>query len=62
MNAGLDQISQIVQQNSASAQQAAAASQELLSQASMLKEMVEQFSLQEIQNPEPLYLNWPDDN
>lgn len=48
VNAGLDQISQIVQQNSASAQQAAAASEELLSQATLLKEMVEQFSIQEI--------------
>jgi methyl-accepting chemotaxis protein len=45
MNAGIDQMSQMVQHNSATAQEVAAASEELLSQASMLKDMVGQFSL-----------------
>ena len=40
VNAGIEQMSQMVQHNSASAQQVAAASQELLSQASLLSDMV----------------------
>jgi len=45
VNTGIDQMSQMVQHNSATAQEVAAASEELLSQASMLKDMVGQFSL-----------------
>ena len=41
---GMDQISSVVQTNSATAQESAAASEELSSQASMLKELVGQFS------------------
>lgn len=45
VNAGIDQMSQNIQHNSATAQEVAAASEELSSQASMLKDMVGQFSL-----------------
>ena len=42
---GLDQVSQVVQTNSATAEESAAASQELSSQAELLKEMVGAFKL-----------------
>lgn len=45
VNSGIEQMSQKVQHNSATAQEVAAASEELSSQASMLKDMVGQFSL-----------------
>ena len=44
---GIDQISSVVQNNSATSEQSAAASEELSGQASMLKELVSQFSLRE---------------
>ena len=44
---GIDQISSVVQNNSATSEQSAAASEELSGQASMLKELVAQFSLME---------------
>ena len=44
---GMDQISSVVQTNSATAEESAAASEELSSQASMLKELVGQFSFSE---------------
>ena len=44
---GIDQISSVVQNNSATSEQSAAASEELSGQASMLKELVAQFSLRE---------------
>ncbi len=44
---GMDQISSVVQTNSATAEQSAAASEELSSQASVLKELVGQFSFSE---------------
>jgi methyl-accepting chemotaxis protein len=40
INTGVDQISQVVQTNSATAEQSAAASQELSSQASLLQEQI----------------------
>ena len=43
---GIDQISSVVQTNSATAQQSAAASEELSGQASMLKNLVAKFQLQ----------------
>ena len=42
---GVDQISSVVQNNSATAEESAAASEELSSQAQMLKDMVEKFQL-----------------
>ena len=42
---GIDQISAVVQTNSATSEQSAAASQELSSQANVLKGLVGQFSL-----------------
>ncbi len=44
---GIEQLSQVVQTNSATAQEAAAASEELSSQAVLLKTMVDQFKLNE---------------
>lgn len=43
---GVDEISSVVQTNSATAQQSAAASEELLGQAQLLKELVSRFHLQ----------------
>ena len=42
---GIDQISSVVQSNSATAEQSAAASEELSSQADLLKKLVSQFKL-----------------
>lgn len=44
---GVDQISNVVQTNSATAEQSAAASEELSGQAAMLKELIAQFKLSE---------------
>lgn len=46
---GIDQISSVVQTNSATAEQSAAASEELNSQAQMLKELVSQFRLKNVE-------------
>ncbi|WP_373600684.1 methyl-accepting chemotaxis protein [Paraclostridium bifermentans] len=45
VNTGVEQISIVVQTNSATAQESAAASEELSSQAQMLKEMISKFNL-----------------
>ena len=45
INNGIDQVSQVVQQNSATAEESAAASQELSSQSSVLEELVSKFKL-----------------
>lgn len=45
VNLGVEQISSVVQTNSATAEQSAAASQELSGQAAMLKELVNQFTV-----------------
>ena len=45
INQGIDEVTHVVQQNSATSQQSAAASQELSSQASMLKDLVSQFKI-----------------
>jgi len=47
VSVGIDQISSVVQTNSATAEQSAAASEELSAQANVLKELVGQFQLQE---------------
>jgi len=45
INLGVDQISTVVQTNSATAEEAAASSEELSSQSSMMKQLIEQFNL-----------------
>jgi methyl-accepting chemotaxis protein len=45
INAGLDQVSSVVQNNSATAQQSAAASEELSSQSTLLRTLVGKFKL-----------------
>jgi methyl-accepting chemotaxis protein len=45
INTGIDQVAQVVQQNSATAEQSAAASEELASQAELLKERIDYFEL-----------------
>lgn len=47
VTSGVDQISSVVQTNSATAEESAAASEELSGQASMLKQLVGQFTLRE---------------
>lgn len=47
ITAGVDQISSVVQTNSATSEESAAASEELSGQAQMLKELVNQFKLQD---------------
>ena len=47
INKGLDQVSQVVQNNSATAEESAAASEELSGQAELLKELVRKFKLRE---------------
>ena len=42
---GIDQISSVVQTNSATAQESAAASEELSSQSQMMKSLVDRFKL-----------------
>lgn len=49
LKVGTDQISAVVQTNSATSEESAAASQQLSSQASLLKQMMAQFKLQEKQ-------------
>ncbi len=43
INNGIDQVAQVVQQNSATAEQSAAASQEMSGQSTMLQELISQF-------------------
>ncbi|MEG0020873.1 MAG: hypothetical protein RR728_10020, partial [Oscillospiraceae bacterium] len=45
INQGMEQISSVVQTNSATSEESAAASEELNGQASMMKEMVSKFKL-----------------
>ncbi|MDU6249543.1 MAG: chemotaxis protein, partial [Paeniclostridium sordellii] len=45
VNIGVEQISTVVQANSATAEESAASSEELSSQAQMLKELIDQFNL-----------------
>ena len=47
LNQGLQQISSVVQANSATAEQSAAASEELTGQANKMNELVERFQLKE---------------
>jgi methyl-accepting chemotaxis protein len=52
VNTGIEQVSQVTQTNSATAEESAAASEELSSQAALLKDMVGRFSLRNHQQPE----------
>jgi len=45
VNLGIDQVAQVVQQNTATAQQSAAASEEMSSQSAMLQQLISQFNL-----------------
>lgn len=45
INVGIDQVAQVIQHNAATSQQSAAASEELLSQAEILRQMINQFQL-----------------
>ena len=45
INTGIDQVAQVVQQNSATAEESAAASQEMSGQSSMLQQLITQFKL-----------------
>lgn len=47
INVGIDQVAQVVQQNSATAEQSAAASQELSEQAELLTQSIDQFALRQ---------------
>lgn len=47
INAGIDQVAQVVQHNSATSEESAAASEELSSQAEMLKELINWFELRQ---------------
>ncbi len=51
VNMGIEQMSQVVQTNSATSQQTAAAAEELSSQAAMLKDMVSKFALKDASVP-----------
>jgi methyl-accepting chemotaxis protein len=42
---GVEQVAQVVQQNSATAEESAAASEELSGQSILLKQMIDQFQL-----------------
>lgn len=48
INKGIEQVSQVLQTNSATAEESAAASEELSSQAELLKEMVKKFKLKKV--------------
>ncbi len=50
INVGIDQVAKVVQQNSATAEESAAASEEMSSQAVVLQELISQFKLE---NPNP---------
>ena len=53
LTTGVDQISAVVQTNSATSEESAAASQELSSQAVVMKQMIQKFRLRGEQAPEP---------
>lgn len=60
VTAGVEQISSVVQTNSATAEQSAAASEELSGQAQLLKEMVGRFQLKDVDaEPKPVAAEQP---
>ncbi len=56
INVGIEQVAKVVHSNTATAEESAAASEELSSQAELLKEMVGQFKLRQEYGGEPLTL------
>jgi len=57
INASVDQVAQIVQQNSATAEKSAAASEEMSGQAKILRKLISQFKISELNpNPHALFL------
>nr|WP_320026194.1 methyl-accepting chemotaxis protein [uncultured Acetobacterium sp.] len=48
INLGVEQVAQVVQQNSATAEQSAAASEELSGQSVLLKQMIDQFKIRKV--------------
>jgi len=52
INVGIDQVAQVTQQNSATAKQSAAVSQEMSGQSSMLEQMIAQFKLKQQEETE----------
>jgi len=50
INNGIDQVAQVTQQNSATAEESAAASEEMSSQSALLEEMISQFKLKSNEN------------
>lgn len=55
INISVDQVAQVVQQNSATAEESAAASEEISGQAEMLKQMTAQFKLKESESHSPSF-------
>jgi len=47
INTGIDQVAQVIQQNSATAEESAAASEEMSSQSALLEELISQFKLKD---------------
>jgi methyl-accepting chemotaxis protein len=47
INVGIDQVAQVIQQNSATAEESAAASEEMSSQSNLLEELIAQFKLKD---------------
>jgi methyl-accepting chemotaxis protein len=47
INTGIDEVAQVVQQNSATAEESAAASQEMSSQSALLRELIAQFKIRD---------------
>ncbi|NLK72264.1 MAG: methyl-accepting chemotaxis protein [Clostridiales bacterium] len=50
INQGIEQISQVIQYNTATAEESASASEQMAGQAQMLKEMIQEFKLKDITN------------
>ena len=59
INVGIDQISSVVQNNSATAEESAAASEELSGQANMVKSMVAKFNLRKDGVSTPAFAQTP---
>lgn len=55
INQGIDQISSVVQTNAATAEESAAASEELSGQSNMLKDLISEFKLRESESDNVLY-------
>ena len=56
MNQGLTQIDQVTQQNTANAEQGAAAAEEFSGQADQLRQMLQRFKLKTVEDRSLMYL------